>query len=43
MATKSGRIVTILIKWGKLAPRHKRFVHNRKGLKLKGIVRRGSP
>ncbi len=43
MATKPGKIVVVPVMRGKLAPQLKRFFRNRKGLRLRGIVLRGSP
>jgi hypothetical protein len=43
MATKPGRIVAVTIKRGRFVPQLRRFVRNKKGLRVRGIVLRGSP
>ncbi len=43
MATKPGKIVTVLFRRGAFVLQDRRFLRNRKGLRLKGIVRRGGP
>jgi hypothetical protein len=43
MATKPGKIVTVVVLRGKLVFQLKRFVRNKKGLLVKGIVLRGNP
>lgn len=43
MATRPGKIVRIEIPRGTYAVRGKLFVRNAKAVKLKGVVRRGSP
>lgn len=43
MVIKPGKIVKVQITRGKYDVRQKLFIRNRKALKLKGTVRRGSP
>lgn len=43
MATKPGKIVRIEISRGAYAVRQKLFIRNMKAVKMKGVVRRGSP
>jgi hypothetical protein len=43
MATKPGKIFTVVVRRGVIIFQLKRFVRNKKGLLVKGTVLRGSP